>query len=207
MKIICKPILLIILTLSQIYVNAQSITYHLDVKQSKLFWKGTKTIGKTHVGFLLFNSGWIHTNAAGKLNDGMFSMNMNSIKSTEHENEEKNKGVEKELKGNAFFESSKYPTSSIVVKSIFPTIQPTQFKIEGSLTIKSTTHPIVFFAIIKQNGNTLKATANLTIDRSKWGIHQNKSASVSDQFFAGIKDKMIADEIPIALNLVFVKKH
>ncbi len=203
-------ILALSLMLVQVGTYAQQIktpiTYHLDVKQSKLFWKGTKTIGTKHFGFLLFNSGWLHTNAAGKLNDGMFSMNMNSIKSTEHEKEEKNKGVERELKGSAFFETIKYPTSSITVKSIFPTEKPLQYKVEGDLTIKNSTHPIVFLATIKQSGTLLKATANLTINRVKWGIHETSEVSATDRFFSNLKDNMIADEIPIVLNLVFVKK-
>ena len=58
-------------------------TFHLDVKHSKLFWKGTKTIGTKHYGFVLFNPRWLYTNAAGKLNDGMSSINMKSITSTE----------------------------------------------------------------------------------------------------------------------------
>lgn len=192
--------------LIQFYAYAQSATYQLDVKQSKLFWKGTKTIGTKHFGFLLFNSGWLRTNASGLLSDGMFSLNMNSITSTEHEKEAANQKVASELKGPSFFEVSKYPTTRIVVKYMMPTILHQQFKVEGNLTIKSTTHPIVFLAMIKQNGNTLTANANLAIDRVKWGIHQEKPTSITDQIFSGIKDKMIEDEIPIALHLVFTKK-
>ena len=203
---IFKTTLILLLVFAQFYALAQSATYQLDVKQSKLFWKGTKTIGTNHYGFLLFNSGWLTTNAAGKLNDGRFSINMKSVTSTEHEKTLENQKVSTELKGPAFFEASKYPTASIIIKSIFPTAVQQQFKVEGDLTIKSTTHPIVFLAIIKQKGNTLLANANLTIDRVKWGIHQEKPTSVTDQFFSGIKDKLIEDEIPIGLKLLFNKK-
>lgn len=203
-------ILVLTVLLSQICSYAQqattSTTYQLDVKQSKLFWKGTKTVGSKHFGFMLFNSGWLHTNVAGKLNDGMFSLNMNSITSTEHKKPADNQKIEVELKGSAFFEVEKYPTASIVVRSIMPTAKPFQFKVEGNLTIKNTTHPIVFLAIIKQSGTALNASANLTIDRKKWGIHETSKVSVTDQFFSSIKDKMVGDEIPIVLSLVFVKK-
>lgn len=205
-NIICKTCILLGLVLTQFYALAQSATYLLDVKQSKLFWKGTKTIGTKHYGFLLFNSGWLHTNVAGKLNDGMFSINMNSIISTEHDKPAANKKIETELKGSSFFEVVKYPAASIVVSRIMPTVAPFQFKVEGNLTIKKTTHPIVFLATIKQNGSTLNANANLTIDRVKWGIHETSEVSITDQFFSSIKDKMIADEIPIVLRLVFVKR-
>jgi polyisoprenoid-binding protein YceI len=205
-KIAMRAIVFLGLTLASFSSNAQSATYQLDVKQSKLFWKGTKTIGTKHYGYLLFNSGWLRTNVSGKPSDGMFNINMKSIKSTEHKDDGKNNGIEKELNGGAFFETSKYPVSSISVHTILPTPVAFQFRVEGDLTIKKTTHPITFLATIKQNGNTLTADANLTIDRVKWGIHQENPTSVSDQLFSAIKDKMIEDEIPIALKLVFVKK-
>lgn len=201
-----RTLLILGLVFVHFCAHAQSATYQLDVKQSKLFWKGTKTVGSKHYGFLLFNASWLRTNAGGLPTDGMFIMNMNTITSTEHEKETANQKVSTELKGPAFFEVSKYPTTRITVKRILPTGNPNQFKVEGDLTIKSATHPIVFYALIKQKGNMLTADANLTIDRVKWGIHQDKTESVTEQFFSGIKDKMIEDEIPIALKLVFVKK-
>ena len=204
---IFRTIKLIIVILGLVLnVYSQSITYQLDVKKSKLFWKGTKKIGAQHYGVLLFNSGWLHTNAAGKLNDGMFNMNMKSITSTEHEKQASSQKVNTELKGSGFFEVDKYPIASITVKSIFPTEKPFEFKVEGDLTIKKTTHPIIFFATIKQNATTIIADASLMIDRVKWGIHETSEVSVMDQFFSNLKNQMIADEIPIVLKLVFVKK-
>ena len=192
--------------LLQLSAYSQSATYQLDVRQSRLFWKGTKTIGTKHYGYLLFNSGLLRIDAAGKPSDGMFSIKMKSMKSTEHKDDAKNKGIENELNGNAFFETSKYPISTITVNNILPTPVASQFRVEGDLTIKKTRKPITFLATIKQNGNVLSASANLTIDRVKWGIHQEKAESLSDQFFARLKDKMIEDEIPIQLRLIFVKK-
>lgn len=201
-----RALLILGLVCAHFYAHAQSATYQLDVKQSKLFWKGTKTVGSKHYGFMLFNASWLRTNAGGLPTDGMFTINMNSITSTEHEKETANQKVSTELKGPAFFEVSKYPTTRMAVKRILPTGNTHQFRVEGDLTIKSATHPIIFYALIKQKGNTLTADANLTIDRVKWGIHQDKPTSATDQFFSAIKDKMIEDEIPIALKLVFVKK-
>lgn len=181
-------------------------TYHLVTQKSKLFWKGTKTVGSKHFGFLQFNSGWIRTNAAGLLNDGLFTMNMNSITSTEHKKPADNEKINKELKGSSFFESSTYPVATMTVGSIKPTAVPSQYKVDGQLTIKKTTHPISFLATIKQSATGLTANASLTIDRVKWGIHETSEVSATDQFFSNIKDKMIADEIPISLTLVFIKK-
>jgi polyisoprenoid-binding protein YceI len=205
-----RTILILCLCVIQLSGYAQQtkgpVIYQLDVKQSKLFWKVTKTVGSKHFGFLHFNSGWLRTNAAGLLNDGIFNMNMKTITSTEHETAAANEKINNELKGSSFFEVAKYPSAVIVVSSIRPTAQAGQFKVEGNLTIKKITHPIVFTATIKPNATGLTANASLTIDRVKWGIHETSEVSATDQFFSNIKDKLIADEIPISLTLVFVKK-
>ncbi|SFH48506.1 YceI family protein [Pedobacter insulae] len=192
------------LLVSSLAASAQQ-TYHLDTKKSKLFWKGTKKVGTKHFGFLLFNSGWIRTNAAGMLNDGVFSMNMKTITTTEHKNPAENEKINKELKGSSFFETSTYPAANITVHSIMPTAIASQYKVAGDLTIKKTKHPITFLATIKPSATGLTANASLTIDRVKWGIHETSQVSVTDQFFSNIKDKMIADEIPISLTLVFTR--
>jgi polyisoprenoid-binding protein YceI len=205
-----KTILILCLCVIQLGGYAQqnkgAVTYQLDVKQSKLFWKGTKTVGSKHFGFLRFNSGWLRTNAAGLLNDGVFTMDMKTITSTEHETAAANEKINNELKGSGFFEVAKYPSAVITVISIRPTEQAGKFKVEGNLTIKKITHPIVFTATIKPAATGLTANASLSIDRVKWGIHETSAVSATDQFFSNLKDKLIADEIPISLTLVFVKK-
>ncbi|RZK41907.1 MAG: YceI family protein [Pedobacter sp.] len=186
--------------------KAQVSNFKLDLKQSKIFWKGTKNVGRSHFGFIMFSSGGLTTNASGKLDRGIFVIDMNSVKSTEHKQEKENSKIEKELKSPSFFETAKYPVAHIEVKSIMPSVKLSQFKIEGMLRIKNISHPIVFLATIKQTGAIIHANAELTITREKWGIHHEKPTSASDQFFAGIKNKLVGDEIPIRLSLVFVKK-
>lgn len=186
--------------------RSQAATFQLDVKQSKLYWKGTKTVGSKHFGFLLFNSGQLNADVTGRFTGGKFSLDMRSITSTDQVKPEANKRVDNELKSVSFFEVATFPSASMEVKSILPAVKPGTFTVQGNLTIKNITKPITFLAGIQQNGNSLVATAQFNIDRIKWGIHQTKTTSMSDQFFSGLKDKLIADEIPINLLLIFKKR-
>lgn len=183
-------------------VNAQ-YTYLLDVKQSKLFWKGTKTVGSKHLGYLLFNAGIIYTNASGMFTEGRFSLDMRSITTTDKASVESNRRVDRELKGSSFFGVTSFPQAVMVVKRIMPAVKPGTYTVQGNLTIKEITHPISFLASLTPNGNRLTATAQFSIDRVKWGIHETKPVSISDQIFSTVKDKLIADEIPVRLQLQF----
>ncbi|MCY1536865.1 YceI-like domain protein [compost metagenome] len=132
---------------------------------------------------------------------------MRSITSTDQAKPESNKRVDNELKSVSFFEVDKYPRATMLVKSVMAAVKRGTFTIEGNLTIKNITHPISFLASIQRNGNSLVATAQFSIDRMKWGIHQTKPPlTLSDQFFSAVKDKLIADEIPINLLLIFKKR-
>lgn len=189
-----------LIVLFQFTVQAQQM-YKLDVKKSKILWDARKTMGG-HYGFILFNAGYLHYSATGKPQSGSFNINMNSIKSTDHKAEAANQKVDLQLKTVAFFNVPKYPTATMNVQQITQIGNSTNFKVTGALTIKGITNPISFTSTIKKNGNNIHATAKLQIDRIKWNIdHEPQPKSFN--LFNTLKDKMIADEISIILNLVF----
>jgi len=194
-----KPIILLALVSFQGIAYAQQ-TYQLDIKKSKILWKSPKTVSK-HNGYLLFNSGNLHLSATGQPIGGTFNLNMNSISATD-QSPAANQKVDLELKTPFFFNATKYPTGTMKVKSVTPVNQPNHYKIMGDLTLKGITNPIEFIAVIKKSGIVITATAELTIDRIKWNIkHQPKSINL----YSFVKDKIIADEIPLSLNLIFNK--
>jgi polyisoprenoid-binding protein YceI len=192
-----------LLSYAQENKTTKPIVYKLDVKQSKILWKGTKTVGTKHYGFLLFNSGSLNASPVGKLMGGSFNINMNTISSKDHVKQKDNLQVDEVLKSVDFFAVSQYSTASIMVKSITATKSPLQFNVQGNLTIKGIAHPIVFLATIKQVATRINANADFNIDRKRWGIHEQSQENFTDRLFSGIKDKMIGDEIPISLSLVF----
>jgi polyisoprenoid-binding protein YceI len=205
--LLCIIILLAGLTYFSVHAQqkkgAQTGIYQLDVKKSKLFWKASKN---RHYGFILFNSGTLSGFTAGWPTRGTFSINMNSISSTDEPTAAGRKNVDDKLRSEEFFAVSKYPIATMLVKQIVQDKNPSNYRISGELTIKGLTNPIGFTTIMNQNGNRVTATANTNISRQKWNInHQPQPASWD--FFARMKDNLVDDDISVSLELVFEKKQ
>ncbi len=177
--------------------------YQLDIKKSKLLWTAPKN---KHNGFILFNEGKLNNISAGWPTSGTFNINMNSMRSTSEDTPDGRKKVDDKLRADDFFAVAKYPTATMLVKRIVPEPNGSTFKIYGDLKIKDVTKSIEFTAIMKQNGNALTATASTNISRSNWSI-SHPPASAAWNILDRLKDNLIANDIPITLNLVFNKKQ
>jgi polyisoprenoid-binding protein YceI len=179
-----------------------AVVYQLDIKKSKLFWKAPKN---RHIGFILFNSGTLSNFIDGKPTQGTFSINMNSMRSTDETSANGRKEVDDKLRSEEFFAVSKYPAATMVVSKIVSEPGKATSRVYGKLTIKNVTKPIEFTTIMKQNGNTITARANINISRANWNInHQPEPASWN--LFERLQDKLVDDDIPVSLELVFTKK-
>ena len=116
------------------------------------------------------------------------------------------KNVDDKLRSEDFFAVSKYPTATMLVKQILPEQNPATYKVSGELTIKGMTKPIEFTTIMKQNGNTITATAKTNISREKWTINHQPQPTPWD-LLARMQDNLVDDDIPVSLELVFNKKQ
>ena len=182
--------------------EAQGVVYQLDLKKSKLLWKAPKN---KHYGFILFNSGTLSNFTAGWPTRGVFSINMNSMRSTDEPTAAGRKKVDDQLRSDDFFAVTKYPKATMLVKQILPDRTPNTFRVLGELTIKNVKKPIEFTTIMKRNGNTITAGASMNISRSNWNInHQPKPATWN--IIDRVKDKVVDNDIPVSLELVFTKK-
>lgn len=191
----------ITLNLYQRQCLAQSALYSLDINKSKLFWAGTKTVGTKHVGYILFKSGTLNTDAAGKPVTGDFIIDMKTMRSTDNPLPKDNQKVNDELGSDSFFSVDAYPETRMKVTAIRPTGVADQYTVAGNLTIKGITWPINFLANIKPAANKFTATAEFKIDRLKWNIHHKPDEGAMWK----IQNVMISDEIPIRLKLEFGK--
>jgi len=183
--------------------SAQDVVYQLDIKKSKLFWKAPKN---QHRGFILFNSGTLSNLIAGWPTRGTFSINMNSMRSIDKPTADGRKTVDDKLRSEGFFAVSKYPTATMLVKQILPEKNISTYRVSGELTIKGVTNPIEFTTTMKQNGNTIIATANTNISREKWNINHQPQPALWD-LVARVQDKLVDDEIMVNMKLVFNKKQ
>lgn len=188
-----------LLALLQLGAYAQQ-TYHLNTQQSKVLWDARKTMGG-HYGYILLSSGSLNYSATGEPVDGTFTLDMNSMHSTDHTSAADNQKVDNKLKTPQFFNMDKYPTATMNVKQISRIGQSALYKIAGDLTIKGITNPVVFEATIVKRGKLFNVSANTTVNRVKWHINVQESAQSWNPLTA-FQNTMIADEIGISLALM-----
>jgi len=183
--------------------KATGITYTVDKTYSKVHWVGSKPTG-THTGTIDVSSGTVTVND-DKVTAGTFTMDMNTITSTDLEGDSK-ASIEGHLKGTRspeeksdFFDVADYPTAKFeLTKTTNLANDPdATHLVYGNLTMKGVTKEIGFKANIgiSENGVTVN-TPEFAIDRTDWGIK-----FMSKTFVEGLKEKFINDEIKISIKL------
>ena len=197
-KIISTLSIVSIAFLSMSFINpVKESSFKVDVQKSNIAWNGKKVAGQ-HSGNIKLTGGTLNLND-GKLSNGSFNINMNSITCTDLQGEWADKLVG-HLKADDFFGVEKFPTSSFVITKVSPASAGT-VNISGNLTIKGITKAISFPASMSVSGNTLTASAKgVKVDRTKYDIRYG-----SKSFFDSIGDKAIDDEFTIDINLVATK--
>lgn len=174
--------------LSTLTVTAQ--TKKVDVSKSTISWVGKKVTGQ-HSGTVAIKSGTL-VFKKNKLTGGSFVVDMPSLTATDLTGEYQGK-LNGHLKADDFFGTDKYPTSTLVFKTIAAKGNNV-YTVTADLTIKAKTNPVTFDITV--NGNT--ATTAFQIDRTKYDIKYG-----SKSFFEGLGDKTIYDDFDLAVNLKF----
>ncbi len=162
----------------------------IKTDKSSVTWKGYKVTG-SHEGKISIKSGHLSFNE-GKLTGGEFTIDMTSIVNTDLDGEYKGK-LEGHLKSADFFSVEEFPTANLVFNKVKST-GDNVYEVSGDLTIKGQTQAVTFKISIKGNN----ATADLKIDRTKFGVKYR-----STSFFDDLKDKAIYDEFDLSSNLEF----
>lgn len=169
--------------------------YVVNASQSNLIWKAEKVTGK-HDGAVKISNGEVNINA-GKLVSGSFVIDMTSMVVSDIKDANMNGKLLGHLRSDDFFSVEKYKTSTFVVTGVTAGSQAGSYNVKGNLTIKGITKPIEFPAGIVVDGNTMKATATITVDRTQFDIRYG-----SKSFFEGIGDKAIYDDFIMELQMV-----
>lgn len=170
-------------------VTAQ--TKKVDVAKSKIEWVGKKVTGE-HSGTVSLKEGAL-VFKGNKLAGGNFTVDMNSINTTDLKAGQGKEKLDGHLKNDDFFGTDKYPTSTLVFKTVKDKGNNV-YTITADLTIKGKTSPVTFDIAVK--GNT--ASTKFNINRTKYDIKYG-----SGSFFDNLGDKAINDDFEIAANLVF----
>jgi polyisoprenoid-binding protein YceI len=137
---------------------------------------------------------------------------MNSLRNTDQKDEQGQKDLEEHLKSDDFFSTSRFPKAFFSATSIVAgtsTDVPSKevandpisnYKVTGYLAIKGIINVVTFPAHIQMKGKAIRVKAEISIDRTNWGItYQSKS------IFADLKDGVIEDEIKILVDLQFIQ--
>jgi polyisoprenoid-binding protein YceI len=174
--------------LSALTVTAQ--TKKVDVSKSTINWVGKKVTGE-HSGTVNIKSGALVFKKKA-LTGGTFTVDMTTLTATDLTGEYQGK-LNGHLKADDFFGTDKFPTSTLVFKTI-ATKAANVYTVTADLTIKGITKPVTFDITV--NGNT--ATTAFNVDRTKYDIKYN-----SKSFFESIGDKAIYDEFELKVTLKF----
>lgn len=167
-----------------------------DPAASVVKWEGKKVTGK-HDGTIALKKGEVVL-AGRDLKSGEFEIDMTSIVNVDLKDAEYNKKLTTHLKSDDFFSVEKFPTAILKVKSsksVEGFVGPT-YEVVADLTIKGKTNEIKFPAVIETKDGKTTATANITIDRTKWDVKYN-----SGKFFKGLGDKLVYDDFVLDIAL------
>jgi len=190
-KILLSVSVLAIIFLLQSFTTTSSSTKtSIDIKSSKIIWKGYKVAG-SHEGTVNLQAGTLSFKK-DRLVGGEFEIDMTSLTCTDLVGEYKEK-LDGHLKSDDFFGVDSHPVAILKLNKVKPTGK-NSYTIQGDLTLKGITKTIDFTASIYGK----KATANLKIDRTAFNIRYG-----SGNFFSDLKDNLIYDEFDLVIDLAF----
>lgn len=172
-------------------ITATAQDKKINTSKSQIEWVGKKVTGQ-HNGTISFKDGVIKFKD-GKLTGGTFTVDMTSINVTDLKAGEGKEKLEGHLKAADFFGTDKYPTSTLVFKSV-KAKSASVYTVTADLTIKGITKPVTFDLATTKNS----ATTAFKVDRTKYGIEYG-----SGSIFDGLGDKAIYDDFELVVNLKF----
>ncbi|GAB4003836.1 hypothetical protein GCM10028808_00240 [Spirosoma migulaei] len=174
--------------------KGKEATYKVDIQQSRLVWTAKKVTGE-HTGTAPIINGSLALKS-GKLKGGSFDIDLKALTVTDITDADQNAKLVGHLKSDDFFSVEKHPTARFVISSVSLTGNST-YDVAGKLTIKGITNDITFPAQVKTEAGKLTATANVTVDRTKYDIKYR-----SKNYFENLGDKTIYDDFTLAITLV-----
>ena len=178
-----------------LFNNLEKGSYNIITSESEMKWIGKELSTKTHTGTLMLKNGKIEINDNGVIH-GNVEIDMKTINVTDMVGGGKVK-LEGHLNSSDFFNVNKYPSAFITFQNGKMPVVNNQIDLTGKLTIKEITHPISFTAELLQVKPTLKVKASMSFDRSKYDVRFR-----SGKFFENLGDKLILDDIDVAVLMV-----
>jgi polyisoprenoid-binding protein YceI len=174
--------------------NEKSPTqYQIVTANSVLYWRAD-----IHRGTIPFCKG-VLTVENNSLNDGTFSLCMDSITNTNIDYYLMKTVLENTLKSKEFFFTDKFPKAVFDIYSSF-TNEQNKLSISGDLTLKDITKCISFEAKLEITGDSLFAMSDsIRIDRTDWGIF-----TMSKKYVKGDEAYIVSDTLVLIVKIAAV---
>ncbi|MTI31173.1 YceI family protein [Xanthovirga aplysinae] len=192
--------------------NVESKSFAVDVDQSKVYWEGKKLIGGGHEGTINIKTGSLSVEK-GEVTNGKFIIDLNTIDVTDLEGGMKERLIG-HLKNPDFFDVANFPHAEFTIVSTKKLTKKAlaafsgekkekgyTHQVEGKLTIRGKSSDISFPASIHQKEGKIHASAQFSIDRTKYGISYH-----SEDLLDLAKDKMISNTVNVGFDLVAVSE-
>jgi polyisoprenoid-binding protein YceI len=170
-------------------LQASDASYTINPDQSIIVWTGREVTTSKHFGNIYFASGQFEVKS-GLISSGEFVVDMTTIDNQDLPEDRRGR-LEAHLKSDDFFSVESHPTALLSILSS-ESVADGKWMVSGELTIKTFTHPVEFEMSNSNDG----WKANLVFDRSKYEVKFR-----SGSFFENLGDKLIYDDIELAINL------
>jgi polyisoprenoid-binding protein YceI len=175
---------------------ARADTLRLDAARSVIRWKGTKFRGRgKHEGTVRLAAGYLLAEGRS-VRGGAFRIDMHAIEVTDIPESDPipRRRLRDHLRSDHFFATGRYPAADFRLRRVTPS-GPGTFDVLGDLTLRGQTHPVRFAArAVPLPGGGLRATAQLAIDRQRWGVAYRGTS---------LGEMAVDDTVHLALDLVF----
>lgn len=186
-----KKLFLTFLLLCIVGVQAQTKKeYTLNTSKSIINWTGSYLLKfYDHQGTVNFKKGKLFTKD-GSITGGSFLIDMTTISNEEYRLDNGN-GPIGHLKNSDFFDVTVYPEAKLELTKVTYFSNTNEHRLEGNLSIKGVSNPIMIKAMVDDTTNTIKT--RFKINRRDWGINYESK----------YKDSAISDAIEFDVTLQF----
>jgi len=160
--------------------------------KSNIDWTGRKVTG-FHNGNIAIKEGNLVLQD-GKLTGGKFVVDTTSIKILDIADPLTNAQFAGHLASDDFFASAQYPGALFVI--ISADRSGNSYTINGDLTIRGITHPVVFNAMLNISDEVIVASGKMVVHRTLYGMKFR-----SGNFFKDLGDTLIYNDFDLNVNI------
>ncbi|HCM41851.1 MAG TPA: YceI family protein [Candidatus Omnitrophota bacterium] len=189
-----KKLILTMLGLFFVQTAVFAETHAVQADASEVRWTATKVTGK-HFGIIKVSSGEIEF-TDGQFSGGQAVIDVGTMAVTDIQDEKMNAKLLNHLKSADFFDAESFPSATIKITGV-KVISENLYDVTADLTIKNTTHPVDFKAMVAKTAEGIQATAMITVDRTLYDIRYG-----SGKFFENLGDKTIHDNFTLEVSVL-----